>query len=155
MQPPSSNPVRALEQVLEQLNRHTLAVFPNRLAQLLYLSSTRNLNTGRFQHEGLEVEFGGDAVHEALTLCRDRVYRELALLSIRSLSEEIRGYCACSGQPLPSVLAAWSDIPVYWMLAPENLDPLVAELFSVNLRAALTHLREASAPDPTDAPPPP
>lgn len=121
------NGTESIPAAAAHMERHTLRRMSCRLAWLLYLSTTRNLNTGRFEHFGLESEFGAEASDAALRQLRDANYRELALLSIRELREEIGQYCESVGQPLSLVRKAWTDSPAELLVAPRSCDPLPLE----------------------------
>jgi hypothetical protein len=144
----SAPPRTPLDRALAHLENQTLQSIPSRLAQLVYLATTRNVNTGRFEHFGLATEFGDETAHTALEQCRDRTYQQLALLPVSGMKEELVAYCQASAQDCRAVCAAWTDIPVHHLLAPQNCDPLVSRLFQINLRAAIELLRDDLAAQP-------
>src|SRR6516162_11182097 len=50
----------------DDLWQRTLGKIPGDLNRMIYLASTRDYNSGRYHHAGLEATFGYDAVKQAL-----------------------------------------------------------------------------------------
>jgi len=56
----------AVEAAIRDLENRTLASLHGELTKLVYLSSTRDYNTGEYLHEGLAQRFGAEAAQQAL-----------------------------------------------------------------------------------------
>jgi hypothetical protein len=58
-----------VELVVQDLNRRTLATFDSLVARLVYLSSTRDYNSGVYYHDGLAMRFQPAVAGAALLRC--------------------------------------------------------------------------------------
>ena len=61
--------------LIEDFTEVTLAAIPSDYGRLLYLSTLRDLATGRYVHSGLEEKYSEGAVHEVL----DGVHHEIVI----------------------------------------------------------------------------
>ena len=131
----------------------TLSRIPSALERLIYIASTRDYNSGVYQHEGLAGRFGAEAAASALEYAHWEVFETVSLLSLRRLTEELRKYMDSSREMPSAFLNAWQKLEPYRVAIPLRVDPTIAELFNSNIKIALAVLRHrlAERPDPPQA----
>ena len=74
-----------LEAAVRDLEVRTLANLRGELTKLVYLSSTRDYNTGEYQHDGLAHQFGAQAAQRALAQCHQAAFQDLLHSSLPAL----------------------------------------------------------------------
>ena len=148
--------------VYDDFRTRTLSRIPSTLERLIYIASTRDYNSGIYQHEGLAARFGADAAALALEFAHWEVFQAVSLLSLRRLTEELRKYMESSREQPAAFLNAWQKLEPYRVAIPLRVDPTIAELFISNIKIALAVLRhrlpelpdhpQAALPPPSPAP---
>ena len=126
-----------VEAAVHDLENRTLAHLRGRLTKLVYLSSTRDYNTGEYQHEGLVQRFGKQAAQQALAHCHEAAFQELLDASLADLAAQLAMYIDSTGAEREKVLASWRNLQAYRVLIPGNCDPLKADFFVTNIKIAL------------------
>src|SRR5436309_11120717 len=113
-----------LDAAIDDLRTHTLPEIPGDFARLIYLSSTRDYNTGRYYHDGLALRFGEEIAGEALAICHREVFRRLALCPLEDFTEDMKNYVECSADGAAAdLLRAWKKIEPYRVTVPLDADP--------------------------------
>jgi len=130
-----------IEAAVRDLERHTLAGLPGKLAKLVYLASTRDYDTGQYHHAGLAQTYTSEAAQAALPQCHSSVFDTLAYEGIEALVEEIRAYLDTRGEHAQQVLETWRALEPYRMLVPAGCDAQLRDLFVSNFIAALAVVR--------------
>jgi hypothetical protein len=142
----------------EDFRTRTLSRIPSKLERLIYIASTRDYNSGIYQHEGLAGRFGREAAARALEYAHGEVFQAVSLLSLRRVTEELRTYMESSRERPTAFLNAWQKLEPYRVAIPLRVDPTIAELFISNIKIALAVLRHRllETPDhpPVALPPP-
>ena len=132
--PPTRN---TFEDALRDLESRTLAKLDGDFARLIYLASTRDYNSGRYEHDGLSFRFSKQVAEEALGAAHREVFVSLALTTLKDLVAQLEHYirsgCAQPGE----LLATWNDSAAYRVLPPAQDDPLTVKLFMSNVKIAL------------------
>lgn len=128
---------------LQDLRERTLADLPGGVTKLVYLSSTRDYNTGEYQHAGLADRFGGDTAQKALARCHELTFRELLDTSLAEWVAELAAYIESTGAEREKVLDAWRRLQAYRVLVPNTCDSLTADYFVSTVKLALEALRVA------------
>jgi hypothetical protein len=132
-----------LNSAIQDLQDRTLAELHGDLTRLVYLSSTRDYNTGEYQHAGLADRFGPDVAQRALAQCHKVAFQDLLDSSLSNLVAELAAYIASTGADQGRVLDAWRSLQAYRVLVPGTCDEFSAEFFASNVRIALEALRVA------------
>lgn len=130
-----------VEKAVRDLERHTLGGMPGTLAKLVYLSSTRDYNTGQYHHEGLALTYTSEVAELALRRCHASVFRSLAEEGLEALVEEIRAYLPATKEDQSLILKTWRGLEIYRILIPADCDPHVRNLFISNFSSALAVVR--------------
>jgi hypothetical protein len=130
-----------LDRAIRDLEDRTLAHLPTDMSRVVYLSATRDYNTGEYHHEGLSQSFGHSASQAALARCHESAFRVLLHCGLETLVEQITAYMESTGAEKERVLHSWRQLEAYRMLIPGNCDPLAADYFIANVRIALEVLK--------------
>jgi hypothetical protein len=80
-----TSPARDIDAAADDLQNRTLNELSAALTRLVYLSSTRDYNTGEYQHAGLADRYGTLAAQKALERCHDEVFQGLLTTGLRDL----------------------------------------------------------------------
>jgi hypothetical protein len=136
----------AVEAAVRDLEGRTLAHLQGELTRLVYLSSTRDYNTGEYQHEGLAQRFGAQAAQLALAQCHETAFQDLLYSSLSSLAAQLATYIDSTGADREKVLNSWRQLQAYRVLIPGTCDDLSADLFITNIKIALEALVSGAAP---------
>ena len=135
------------ERALRDLETRTLASLRDDVSRVVYLSGTRDYNTGQYHHEGLVLRFGETAAQTALASCHEAVFRDLVNCAMEALVAQLAAYIESTGADRARVLDSWRRLEAYRVLIPCNCDPLSADCFITNIKIALEVLRLSVAPD--------
>jgi hypothetical protein len=127
----------AVETAVRDLQDRTLIHLQGQLTKLVYLSSTRDYNTGEYQHEGLAQRFGVEAAQRALAQCHEAAFQELLDASLSDLVAQLTTYIESTGAEREKVLSSWRNLQAYRVLIPGSCDPLKADFFVTNIKIAL------------------
>jgi hypothetical protein len=130
-----------MEAAIQDLHDRTLASLPEVLTRLIYLSSTRDYNTGEYQHAGLADRYGPDTAQKALARCHQAAFENLLYTDLADLVRQLAAYVESIGAERDQVLDAWRGLQAYRVLIPNACDDLSAELFTSNIKIALEALR--------------
>lgn len=143
-------PVQPLpaESAISDLEARTLAGLHGDVSRVVYLSGTRDYNTGEYQHDGLALRFGESAAQTALARCHEAVFQELLHCDMPALVAQLAAYIESTGADRARVLESWQRLEAYRVLIPANCDPLSADCFISNIRIALEVLRLGAPPAP-------
>src|SRR5579864_6888246 len=93
-----------LDAAVQDLQERTLAGLPGKLTRLVYLSSTRDYNTGEYQHAGLADRFGAATAQKALEHCHESVFEEIVAMDLADLVQELTRYIDTTGAERDKVL---------------------------------------------------
>ncbi|MFY9804130.1 MAG: hypothetical protein WA211_10165 [Candidatus Acidiferrales bacterium] len=124
----------------QDLRWRSLSQMPQALERLIYLSSTRDYNTGFYRHEGLAVRFSEEAACEALADCHREAFRDLVGCSLEELVHQLQRYAERSQASVSDFIAAWKELEPYRVAIPAGTDSLSSELLFSNLKIALAIL---------------
>ena len=129
-----------IDAAIRDLENRTLPAVPGDIAKLVYLSSTKDYNTGRYHHQGLNAHFTAEAAEAALARCHQGVFQALLAIGLAQLVEELDRYLQVGGDAPGQVLESWQTLQPYRMLVPASADPLGADFFISNVTIALAVL---------------
>jgi len=131
---------------IRDLEDRTLVNLQGHLTRLVYISSTRDYNTGDYQHAGLADRFGPETAQRALEYCHRLVFDELLAMDLAELVRQLTLYIETTGAEREKVLDAWRRLQAYRLLVPAECDDLTADLFASNVKIALEALRAEPGP---------
>jgi hypothetical protein len=134
------------EVVKECARRAGLDTLPNDLTRMLYLASLRDCNSGRYLHPQLSRWIGVEEADRALCACHDEVFRHLLTTPISGFVLQLEQYIGYTGAERETVLKTWHSLHAYRATVPVLAVPISAELFRLNIEAALTILKDTRRP---------
>ncbi len=126
-----------IEDALRDLQGRTLAKLDGDFARLIYLASTRDYNSGRYEHDGLNFHFTRLVADQALAAAHREVFVRLALSPLKILVRELDHYIRSGCARPDELLKNWNDLGAYRILSPAQDDPLTVKLFMSNVKIAL------------------
>jgi hypothetical protein len=139
-----------LQKAIRDLEGRTLAKIPGDIAKLVYLCSTRDYNTGRYNHDGLSVVFGPEMADAALAQCHQKTFQAVLYKSLSQIVDSLERYFDSTGQPRDRILQTWQKLQAYHVLIPAACDALSAEFFLSNVKIALKVLDHRDQGRPSD-----
>jgi len=145
-----AGPRSEVDSAIQDLEDRTLAALPGELTRLVYLSSTRDYNTGEYQHAGLVDRFGTDIAQQALARCHEAAFQEVMRCNLEDLARQLTAYIQSTGADRDKVLDAWRRLQAYRVLIPAGCDEFTAQFFISNVKIALEALRVEPPAAPRD-----
>jgi hypothetical protein len=137
-----------IEDALRDLETRTLARLDGYIARLVYLASTRDYNSGRYEHDGLSFRFTKRVAEQALAVAHREVFVSLALCPLEDLVHELERYIRSGCAEPAELVTTWSESEAYRILPPAPDDPLTIKLFESNVKIALAIVALAWKEDP-------
>lgn len=116
--------------------------FPNDLTRLIYLASLRDCNSGLYLHPQLSTQNGLEETDRALCACHDEVFRRLLITRVAEYVLQLEEYIRYTRADRTTVLKTWRSLQAYRATVPVAALRVFAELFCVNIEAALLILDE-------------
>ena len=136
------------QKAYDDLWQRTLAKISGNLNRMIYLASTRDYNSGRYHHAGLEGAFGYEAVRQALGAAHQEIFGELTRSSLEELVLELELYVRSSGESPEELLRTWRTLQPYRVAIPLGVDRMAAQLLLSNLKLGLEVLQKRRSQQP-------
>lgn len=128
--------------VVQDFTLNSLASIPGSFARLVYVTSLRDLSSGRYEHQGLAALYPEESVQQALELCHEQIFERILEMPLEKQLKDLRDCLAAMEGGLAGVVSHWRQLESYRVLLPENVPDYLKELFFSNLRALLEILHE-------------
>jgi hypothetical protein len=123
--------------VIEDFTSRTLAVIPSVFGRLYYVSSLKDLTTGRYQHDGLVEVYSENSVQEALVQCHEELFARILETPLLEQERDLRKCLDRTGNTFWTVVDVWRKDRSFQTLCPEGLPTYLKDLFCSNLGALL------------------
>ena len=136
------------QKAYDDLWQRTLAKISGNLNRMIYLASTRDYNSGRYHHAGLEGAFGYEAVRQALGAAHQEIFGKLTRSSLEELVRELELYVRSSGESPEELLRTWRTLQPYRVAIPLGVDRMAAQLLLSNLKLGLEVLQKRRSQQP-------
>jgi hypothetical protein len=136
------------QKAYDDLWQRTLAKIPGNLNRMIYLASTRDYNSGRYHHAGLEGAFGYEAVRLGLGAAHQEIFWKLTRSSLEELVGELELYVRSSGESPEELLRTWRTLQPYRVAIPLGVDRMAAQLLLSNLKLGLEVLQKRRSQQP-------
>jgi hypothetical protein len=136
---------------VSNLWRNTLSQIPSVFGRLVYVSSLRNPNNGRYEHHGLALIFGEDDANKALKKSHIQLFSEWLTFSLEQQKADLELYLSGLPDNRDLVLENWIKLAPYRNLIPSSVRGVERRLYITDLTALLAVLKSAGAggvPDP-------
>lgn len=129
-----------LQLVHDELVRGALSMIPTCYGRLVYLTSLRDVNTGRYEHYLLEENFGDALAHYGLEAAHIRTYRDWLSLNLEQQRADLYLYLVSLSSDKRQILQAWLTTTPYRSLIPLHTQPVEREVFLSDVQALLAIL---------------
>ena len=134
------------KQVLERgaasdLWRHTLSQIPTVFGRLVYLSSLREVNSGKYEHHGLALVFGEKESDRALKESHNTAMSEWLNFGLEQQKADLDLYLSQLTFEKRTVLESWLRTSPYRNIPPASMKAPARKLFVSDLEALLTLLK--------------
>ncbi len=134
--------------IIQDFTTTTLASIPSEYARLLYVSSLRDLSSGRYDHAGLAAIYPLEAVQQAMEMCHAELFLRVLESSLEQQERDLRFCLSHMGSDsLHETVQRWAGMEVYRVLVPDRVPEYLRELFFSNLRLLLELLGNDTATD--------
>jgi hypothetical protein len=122
--------------VTADFTSRSLAAIPSDLGKLYYVCSLRDLETGRYVHEGLTFIYSEASVQQALSQCHEELFTRILETPLEDQEADWRLCFAPAGEP------DWTPkgtgrVDSFRSLAPDGLPDYLTDLFRSNAEAIL------------------
>ena len=131
--------------------RNTLSQIPSVFGRLVYISSLRNANNGRYEHHGLALLFGEDEAHRALKKSHGQSFAEWLTFNLEQQKADLDLYIAGLSDERQTVIETWLKLSPYRNLIPASVRGEERQLYVTDLTTLLELLKNetgAGGPDP-------
>lgn len=131
--------------------RNTLAQIPSVFGRLVYLSSLRDQNTGKYEHHGLAQIFGEDEANEALGESHSRTFDDWLCFGLEEQKADLDLYLSTFETDKRTILETWIRLAPYRNLVPVEARGVERKLYLTDLEALLellTNEYDVVCPDP-------
>jgi hypothetical protein len=135
-----------VEPAVTDLRNRTLSRLPGDFSRLVYLASSRDCNSGRYYHDGLEFHFSQNVASKAMAMCHREIFDRLVYVSLEELIEELGNYISSTDEQPEEFLKSWKHLGSYRVTIPSECDELEAEVFLSNVKMALAILQTRQKP---------
>ena len=123
--------------VIEDFSSRTLAAIPSDFGRLYYVSSLKDSESGRYEHDGLTTLYPENAVQAALSHCHEELFSRILETPLK---EQERDLCAClgsAGDQSTDVAESWRKDRSFQKMCPEGVPNYLQDLFCSNMGALL------------------
>ena len=121
--------------------RRTLAMIATSYGRLVYLTSLRSGDTGRYEHHGLALVFGREEAHRAIGEGHSRIFREWLGYTLPRQRRDLEEYMDELPFTRQELVESWIQLSPYRNLCPAEARPEERELFCGDVEIILTLLR--------------
>src|SRR5216684_2314578 len=135
-----------LEPAITDLRYRTLSRLPGDFSRLVYLASSRDCNSGQYNHDGLTFHFSQNVASKAMAVCHREIFDRLVYASLEELIDELHNYISSTDERPEDFLKSWKHLESYRVTIPSECDELEAEVFFSNVKMALAILETRQMP---------
>lgn len=131
--------------VVEDFSSHTLAAISSDFGRLYYVSSLKNEDSGRYEHDGLTNLYPDNAVQAALSHCHEELFSRILETPLRDQERDLNGCLDAAADRYWEVVENWRETRYFQSLCPEGLPDYLSDLFCSNMSALLAVLSSRKA----------
>jgi hypothetical protein len=128
-------------QVVQDFTLTTLESLPGYFSRLVYISSLRDLSTGRYEHAGLSVLYPDEAIQQAIEICHEQIFERILETPLQTQEKDLKLCFASMTGGYRETIDHWRRLESFRVLLPEETPVYLKELFCSNMRALLEILQ--------------
>ncbi|HXW15556.1 MAG TPA: hypothetical protein VEN79_13695 [Terriglobia bacterium] len=123
--------------IIEDFCSRTLAAIPSEFGRLIHIALLRDMNSGKYSHEGLATLYSEAGVDVALRFCHEQEFQKVLEMPLRHLELDLRECFSAMDVDAEQLASKWLELELYRMLVPFGLPECLRDLFCANVRALL------------------
>ena len=123
--------------VIEDFSSHTLAAISSDFGRLYYISSLKDSNSGRYEHDGLLSLYPENAVQAGLSHCHEELFSRILETPLRDQERDLRACLGLAGDKYWDVVESWREGCYFRVMCPVGLPDYLHHLFCSNMGALL------------------
>jgi hypothetical protein len=130
--------------------RNTLSQIPSTFGKLVYLTSLRSPITGKYEHHGLSLVFGGDDASRALRRSHIEAFGEWLSFDLEQQKADLDLYLSSALADRPAIVENWLSVRNYRMFIPSSAKTVERRLYTADIEALIDLLKNeygVSGPD--------
>jgi hypothetical protein len=143
--------IQQYDRLIRDFTESYLVSVPFQFLRLVYLSSLRDLSSGRYEHAGLAAVYPESVIQQCLELCHGQIFERILEMPLASQEKDLRDSLSAMDGGLAISISNWQRLESYRFLIPAAVPDYLKELFCSNLRALLEVLQKGSTPAPETA----
>jgi hypothetical protein len=123
--------------VIEDFSSQTLAAISSDFGRLYYVSSLKDSDSGRYEHDGLNSLYSENAVQAALSHCHEELFSRILETPLSEQERDLRACLGKAGDQYWDMIESWSEDRSFKDMCPEGLPDYLQDLFCSNMVALL------------------
>jgi hypothetical protein len=123
--------------VIEDFSSQTLAAIPTDFGRLYYVSSLKDADSGRYEHDGLKSLYPENAVQAGLSHCHEELFSRILETPLREQERDLHACLGSAGDKFRDVVENWRETRYFKEMCPEGLPDYLHDLFCSNMGALL------------------
>ena len=123
--------------VIEDFSSQTLAAIHSDFGRLHYVSSLKDSDSGRYEHDGLMSLYPENAVQMALSHCHEELFSRILETPLGEQAIDLRACLGVAGDEYGEVVQTWLKNRCFQKMCPEGLPDYLHDLFCSNMEALL------------------
>ncbi len=123
--------------VIEDFSSQTLAAISSDFGRLYYVSSLKDSQSGRYEHDGLIRLYPENAVQAALSHCHEELFSRILETPLNEQERDLRACLGVAGDHYWELMESWRENRSFREMCPEGLPDYLSDLFCSNLGALL------------------
>ena len=123
--------------VIEDFSSQTLAAISSDFGRLYYVSSLKDPDSGRYEHDGLMSLYPENAVQAGVSHCHEELFSRILETPLNDQARDLRECLGSAGDKYWDVVENWRETRYFREMCPEGLPDYLQDLFCSNMGALL------------------
>ena len=123
--------------VIEDFSSQTLAAISSDFGRLYYVTSLKDLDSGRYEHDGLMSLYPENAVQAGLSHCHEELFSRILETPLKDQERDLSACLSSAGEKYWNVVESWRESRYFQEMCPEGLPDYLQDLFCSNMGALL------------------
>ena len=123
--------------VIEDFSSQTLAAISSDFGRLYYVSSLKDSDSGRYEHDGLMSLYPENAVQAGLSHCHEELFSRILETPLSDQERDLRECLNSAGDKYWDVVESWRETRYFREMCPQGLPDYLHDLFCSNMGALL------------------